>query len=573
MERLVRAIDGIEIGSTMGHRARDIMGRAYEYCLAQFAAIEGRKGGQFYTPAEVGDLMVSIALGLRKQVATIYDPCCGIGGLFAAIYRAQGEAAKRVICFGQEANQTTWRMARMNAILRGMDIDFGSRASDTLQDDLHVGMWADIVLANPPFNAAWDSTGAEERLSYGVPPESNANFAWMQHVLSHLVPGGVAVVVMTNGAASIEGTQGDIRRSMISAGAVRAIVQLPDLLFYTTPIAASLWVMQAPVVGQRQDGRVVMVDASQVVGVMRERVHRALRLEEVRAIAAMCQRSDHPVSSDMRVWAATVRLGEIEAAGWVLLPSRYIRAARCGQVETLVNVDECLDQVEEEADVLCDHLAHAHAQARSWVSPVAPDRVVELGQLFDLGGAVLVGPSAVRQRDYVQAAAGVPMVMPSNIDNNGLIDGPSCVCVRQDIAARYSAHRLQTGDVLVSRRGGTRVGIVGAEEAGWLCGSGCNLLRDIAEVDAWYLFCCLRHPMVRQQMAALTVGTSIPSLGWEGLRRVRIPLVDVDRQGGVRDRMVTVIAAQRAVRAALRALCQGQQGMIVTSWDDAAWGA
>ena len=573
MERLVSAINSIEIGSTAGQGARDIMGRAYEYCLAQFAAIEGRQGGQFYTPAEVGDLMAALALGAREQAATIYDPCCGIGGLFAAVNRARGGAQQALICFGQEANQTTWRMARMNAILRGLVVDFGSRATDTLRSDLHVGTCVDVVLANPPFNAAWDPTGMEGRLPYGVPPASNANFAWLQHALNHLVPGGIAVVVMTNGAASAEGVQGEIRRRMIVSGAIRAIVQLPELLFYTTPIAACLWVMQAPVIGQRQDGRVVMIDASQVAGVMRGRVHRALRPEDVQAVVTAWRRDDHQAPIGSGVQALAVRLGDVDAAGGVILPARYVRAAGEGHVAVDVDVEVCLARATEALQVSCDHVAHARAQALAWSGPVAPVQTVELGQLCDAGGVVLVGPSAVRQSDYVEASAGVPMIMPSNIDEDGLIDGALCVRVRPDIAARYPAHRVQVGDVLVSRRGGTRVGIVGVDEAGWLCGSGCNLLRDVSGVEAGYLFCCLRHPRVRQQMAALTVGTSIPSLGWEGLRRVRIPLVALATQRVLQERMMLVVAAQRAGRAGRDALRHGQQGLLAASWPDTAWDA
>ncbi|HEX5495186.1 MAG TPA: class I SAM-dependent DNA methyltransferase, partial [Mycobacteriales bacterium] len=224
-------------------RARDLLGEVYEYFLEKFARAEGKRGGEFYTPAGVVRVLVEVLEPTRGRV---YDPCCGSGGMFVQAERfleAHGQDPTAISVYGQELNERTWKMAKMNLAIHGIDGNLGTRWGDTFARDLHPDMQADFVMANPPFNIKdWARSDSDPRWRYGVPPPGNANYAWIQHILSKLAPGGSAGVVMANGSMSTNsGGEGQIRAQIIEADLVSCMVALPTQLFRSTGIPVCLW--------------------------------------------------------------------------------------------------------------------------------------------------------------------------------------------------------------------------------------------------------------------------------------------------------------------------------------------
>lgn len=226
--------------------SQDLLGRTYEYCIGQFAAYEGVKGGEFYTPASVVKTIVSVLNPLSN--CRVYDPCCGSGGMFvqsAEFIQAHSGRRGSISVYGQESNSDTWKMAKMNLAIRGIDADIGPYHEDTFFHDLHPTLKADYIMANPPFNLKnWgqEKLKNDVRWKYGLPPASNANFAWIQHMLHHLSPKGKIGLVLANTALSIgTGEEFEIRKRIIEDNLVEAVVSLPASLFYSTKIKVSIW--------------------------------------------------------------------------------------------------------------------------------------------------------------------------------------------------------------------------------------------------------------------------------------------------------------------------------------------
>jgi len=251
---LVDLISTIGLGDETS-RTKDVLGRVYEYFLSQFASAEGKKGGQFYTPRCVVQLLVEM---LAPYKGRVFDPCCGSGGMFVqsvefvkahATGNGNGVPRRRdkggISIFGQESNPTTWKLAMMNLAIRGIDADLGKENADSFHRDLHKDLKADYILANPPFNMSdWggDRLRDDVRWKYGAPPVGNANFAWVQHFIHHLAPTGIAGFVLANGSMSSNtGGEGDIRKAIIEADLVDCMVALPGQLFYSTQIPVCLW--------------------------------------------------------------------------------------------------------------------------------------------------------------------------------------------------------------------------------------------------------------------------------------------------------------------------------------------
>lgn len=221
------------------------MGEVYEYFLGQFANAEGKKGGQFYTPASVVKVLVEI---LAPHKGKVYDPCCGSGGMFVQSERfmeAHGGRFGDISIYGQESNPTTWRLVAMNLAIRGMDFNLGKEPADTFLRNQHPDLRANYIMANPPFNISdwWNkSLDNDARWQFGTPPQSNANYAWLQHIYFHLAPGGRAGVVLANGSmSSSQNNEGTIRREMIEQDVVECMIALPAQLFFNTQIPACLW--------------------------------------------------------------------------------------------------------------------------------------------------------------------------------------------------------------------------------------------------------------------------------------------------------------------------------------------
>ena len=316
------------------NRSKDVLGRVYEYFLGQFADAEGKKGGQFYTPRSIVRLLVEMLEPFRGR---IFDPCCGSGGMFVQsekFVEAHGGKITDVSIFGQESNQTTWRLCKMNTAIRGIDarIEWG----DSFRDDQFKDLKADFILANPPFNDSdWGGELLQEdvRWKFGTPPNGNANFAWVQHFIHHLSPTGIAGFVLANGSMSSNtSNEGEIRKSIIEADLVDCMVALPSQLFYNTMIPACLWFVSRDRKNQKfRDRRkqVLFIDARKV-GTMVDRRHKELTDEEVRRISE----TYHAWRGELRDrkyedtpgFCKSVSIGEIQKQGWILTPGRYVGA-------------------------------------------------------------------------------------------------------------------------------------------------------------------------------------------------------------------------------------------------------
>ena len=266
--------------------SKDLLGRTYEYCIMMFAEKEGAGGGEFYTPASVVKTLVSVLKPFDN--CRVYDPCCGSGGMFVQSAKfVQAHSGKRgtVAVYGQEANADTWKMAKMNMAIRGIDADFGPYQADTFTNDLHPQLKADFILANPPFNYhPWNQEKLTDdpRWKYGLPPAGNANYAWIQHMIHHLAPNGKIGLVLANGALSTQSSgEGEIRKRIIEADLVEGIVAMPTQLFYSVTIPVTLWFISK---NKKQKGKTVFIDARKM-GHMVDRKHRDFTDEDIQKIA------------------------------------------------------------------------------------------------------------------------------------------------------------------------------------------------------------------------------------------------------------------------------------------------
>ena len=266
---LVDLISTIGFGNEV-YQGKDLLGRVYEYFLGQFASAEGKKGGQFYTPRSIVDLLVSM---LRPMQGRIYDPCCGSGGMFVLSQRfveAHGGRIDEVSIYGQESNDTTWRLAKMNLAMRNINANLGEGPADTFTKDLHDDMRADFIIANPPFNMSdWGQPNllGDKRWVYSTPPKGNANYAWLQHMIFHLSSNGMAGIVLANGSLSAKSVEGEIRREIINADLLDCVIALPDKLFYNTAIPCCLWLFsknKAQSKFRSRNGETLFIDAREM---------------------------------------------------------------------------------------------------------------------------------------------------------------------------------------------------------------------------------------------------------------------------------------------------------------------
>lgn len=304
---------------------KDLLGRTYEYCIAQFAAYEGVKGGEFYTPSSIVKTIVAILKPFDN--CRVYDPCCGSGGMFVqSVKFIQAHSGNRqsISVYGQESNADTWKMAKMNMAIRGIDADFGPYQADTFFNDLHANLRADFIMANPPFNLS--NWGQEKllddvRWKYGTPPAGNANYAWIQHMIHHLAPNGKIGLVLANGALSTQSSgEGEIRKNIINADLVEGIVALPTQLFYSVTIPVTLWFISK---NKKQKGKTLFIDARKM-GYMVDRKHRDFTDEDIQKLADTFEAFQNGTLEDVKGFCAVVDLQTIEKQDFILTPGRYV---------------------------------------------------------------------------------------------------------------------------------------------------------------------------------------------------------------------------------------------------------
>ena len=305
--------------------SKDILGRTYEYCIAQFAAYEGVKGGEFYTPSSVVRTLVEILQPFED--CRVYDPCCGSGGMFvqsAKFVEAHQGSRNRISVYGQESNADTWKMAKMNMAIRGIDADFGPYQADTFFNDLHKTLKADFILANPPFNLSnWgqDKLQDDIRWKYGVPPAGNANYAWIQHMIHHLAPNGKIGLVLANGALSTQSSgEGEIRKRIIEDDLVEGIVAMPTQLFYSVTIPVTLWFITK---GKKQKGKTLFIDARKM-GYMVDRKHRDFTDEDIQKLADTFKAFQDGTLEEVKGFCAVADIQDIAAQDYILTPGRYV---------------------------------------------------------------------------------------------------------------------------------------------------------------------------------------------------------------------------------------------------------
>jgi type I restriction enzyme M protein len=349
-------------------KARDLLGEVYEYFLEKFAQAEGKRGGEFYTPAGVVRVLVEMLEPTRGRV---YDPCCGSGGMFVQAEKfleSHHKEGSELSVFGQELNERTWRMAKMNLAIHGLNGNLASRWGDTFARDQHADIQADYVLANPPFNIKdWARNELDPRWRYGVPPAGNANYAWIQHIIAKLAPGGSAGVVMANGSmSSNSGGEGDIRAQIVEADLVSCMVAMPTNLFRSVAIPVCTWFFaKDKTKGEKgsidRTGQVLFIDARNL-GHMIDRAERALSDEDIAKITGTFHAWRGTASAtdaglayqDEPGFAYSATLAEIKASDYALTPGRYVGAAE---------VEEDAEPIEEKIERLSAELFAQFAES------------------------------------------------------------------------------------------------------------------------------------------------------------------------------------------------------------------
>lgn len=310
---------------------KDILGRTYEYCLRNFAEQEGKNAGQFYTPSCVVRTIVEI---LQPYKGRVYDPCCGAGGMFvqsAKFVEAHQGQINDISVFGQESNPTTWKMAKMNLAIRGIDANLGNIPEDTFLSDQHPTMKADYIMANPPFNlSSWgaDKLKDDQRWKYGMPPAGNANFAWMEHMIWHLAPEGRIGMVLANGSlSSTTGGEGDIRKNIINADLVECIIAMPGQLFYTTQIPVCLWFLNK---AKKQKGKTLFIDAKNMGEMVSRKLKELTDNEDpdhpgdIQKLAQTYNEFVIGTLEPVKGYCAVATTEDIAKQDYILTPGRYV---------------------------------------------------------------------------------------------------------------------------------------------------------------------------------------------------------------------------------------------------------
>lgn len=345
-------------------RSKDMLGRVYEYFLSKFASAEGKNGGEFYTPSSVVKLLVQM---LEPYKGRVYDPCCGSGGMFVQSEKFVEEHQGRlgdIAVYGQESNPTTWKLAKMNLAIRGIDGNIGDHNADTFHNDLHKGLKADYILANPPFNISdWGGEKLKEdvRWQFGTPPVGNANYAWIQHMVSKLAPSGTAGFVLANGSMSTSTTSElEIRKNLIEQDLVECIVTLPGQLFYSTQIPVCLWFVtrnKAKNGKKERRGEVLFIDARKQ-GSMVSRTLKEFSTEDINKISDVYHAwrgTNEQEYEDVAGFCKVAKLDEVREHEYIVTPGRYVG---------LEAAEEDSEPFEEKMELLTGDLAEQFVKSK-----------------------------------------------------------------------------------------------------------------------------------------------------------------------------------------------------------------
>lgn len=336
---LIDLFTNIKVGTKDAIQS-DVLGRIYEYFLGQFAKNELQKGGEFYTPACLVRTMVEC---IEPYQGRVYDPACGSGGMFIQslkfVQEHQGNV-NNIGIYGQEKNPTTWRLAKMNLAIRSLNGDLGKYAADTFTEDLHKDLKADFILANPPFNLEWERDKVEKdpRWRFGLAPKTNANFAWIQHMISKLSQNGKMACILANGSLSAGGQEGDIRKKIIENDLVECIISMPTNLFYTVTVSCSIWIINR---NKKQKNKVLLVDAENF-GVMINRRIRELTNDNINKIAELYHDFVHGNLNNINGLCYMANLDEIKENDYVLTPGRYV-----GNLNDSLSSEELEEKINE----------------------------------------------------------------------------------------------------------------------------------------------------------------------------------------------------------------------------------
>ena len=352
---IIDLFTNINVGGKEG-KEKDILGRVYEYFLGKFAANEGKGGGEFYTPKSIVSLMVEMIQPFKGYV---YDPACGSGGMFVQSLKFVEEHSGStfdISVYGQESNPTTWKLAKMNLAIRGIENNLGSKNADTFHEDLHKNLKADYILANPPFNQSdWGQPLLvdDARWKWGTPPQGNANYGWIEHMLDKLSQKGKAGVVLANGSLSSNTSgEGEIRRKILEDDLVDCIVALPDKLFYTTGIPVCIWLFNRD---KKHKGQTLFIDARKMGDMVNRRL-RELSDEDIKKIAnTYIAWQNEDGYEDVQGYCKVASIDEIKEHDYILTPGRYVG---------IEEVEDDGEPFEEKMDRLTTTLANQFKKSR-----------------------------------------------------------------------------------------------------------------------------------------------------------------------------------------------------------------
>lgn len=566
---MVHAINQIDLSGSGD--VTSAAARLGDYLLTQVERAAGKRGGPF-TP----DSLVRCMVGLVNPQSQdhVYDPFCGSGELLAAAIahvERSGGNPEGMSFSGQALGEGSWRLTKLNVALHGAEVDLGARPSSALRDDVHPGRRFDVILLNPPFNlSGWAADGGadDQRWSYGVPPRYNANFAWLQHVVRKLAPGGRAAVLMSNVTTTSESAaEAAIRARMVDAGVVDCVMALPPQLFRSTGIPVSLWILRGP--GEKATPGVLFIDATGL-GAMADRVQRVLTDEDLERIFCEYREWREGCSTGKyggtAGFARSVHYEEIHEREDVLNPRVFVEPAvpEAHPERSLEAIKELRADLDELRARSLDVRAELDAQLAGIVLGKLPGAAVSakwtqipLGEVCD----VLAGPGTVDRGEY--QPSWVPVVLPRNIKHNRITDD-ELDAVEPQKASKLSRYRLAPGDVVCTRTGELgRNARTEPEQADWLLGPGCMRLRPTNRVDAGYLTYYLGSPVAYAWLLRNATGSAIKNISTKTLGRMPLvlPSLSMQREIGA---VLGSLDSEIAVHSQLGATAQTLRDLLLS---------